>query len=142
MNDALRLNGDLVDRARAAADAIADEIQQHIETHTTDTTERATLRLLGVAGVNEIDVPLVNVVVEQARGLLSSGIMRPFVDAMMRTGRTALEVAEGVAAGDLTLAGVPSERRPGVEARAEELALEGVAHIDAVRAMVRGAREQ
>ncbi len=134
MNDALRLNGDLVDRARAAADAIADDIQQHIETHTTDTTERATLRLLGVAGVNEIDVPLVNVVVEQARGLLSSGIMRPFVDAMMRTGRTALEVAEGVAAGDLTLAGVPSERRPGVEARAEELALEGVAHIDAVRA--------
>ena len=34
-------------RSRAAANAIADDIQQHIEEHTTDTTERATLRLLG-----------------------------------------------------------------------------------------------
>ena len=66
VNDALRLDADLVERARAAADAIADDIQQHIEEHTTDTTERATLRLLGISGVNEIDVPLVNVVVEHA----------------------------------------------------------------------------
>ncbi len=48
-------------------EAIADDIQQHIDAHTTDTTERATLRLLGIDGVNEIDVPLVNVVVEHAR---------------------------------------------------------------------------
>ena len=38
MKDALRLNADMVQRARAAADAIADDIQQHIEEHTTDTT--------------------------------------------------------------------------------------------------------
>ena len=103
MNDALRLNGDLVDRARAAANAIADDIQQHIEEHTTDTTERATLRLLGIAGVNEIDVPLVNVVAEHARDLLPGGIVRPFVDLMNQTGKSAQEVAEGVAAGDLAL---------------------------------------
>ena len=82
VDDALRLNGDLVDRARAAANEIADDIQQHIEDATTDTTERATLRLLGIAGVNEIDVPLVNVVAEHARDLLPGGIMRPFVDLM------------------------------------------------------------
>ena len=134
MNDALRLNGDLVDRARTAASAIADDIQQHIEEHTTDTTERATLRLLGIAGVNEIDVPLVNVVAEHARELLPGGIMRPFVDLMNQTGKTAQEVAEGVAAGDLALAEVPAERRAAAEARAEELAKEGVARIDAVRA--------
>ncbi len=134
MNDALHLNGDLVDRARAAADAIADDIQQHIEEHTTDTTERATLRLLGVAGVNEIDVPLVNVVVEHARDLLPSGITRAFVDRMNQTGKGAQEVAEGVAGGDLALTDVPAERRAAAEARAEELAREGVARIDAVRA--------
>ena len=134
MNDALRLNGDLVDRARAAASAIADDIQQHIEEHTTDTTERATLRLLGIAGVNEIDVPLVNVVAEHARDLLPGGIMRPFVDLMNQTGKSAQEVAEGVAAGDLALAEVPADRRAAAEARAEELAREGVARIDAVRA--------
>ena len=134
MNDALRLNDSLVARARAAADAIADDIQRHIEQHTTDTTERATLRLLGIAGVNEIDVPLVNVVAEHARDLLPAGIMRPFVDLMNQAGRNAQEVAEGIAAGDLSLGEVPSDRRAAAEARAQELAQEGVARIDAVRA--------
>ncbi|HZL65115.1 MAG TPA: lysine 5,6-aminomutase subunit alpha, partial [Thermoleophilia bacterium] len=134
MNDALRLNADVVDRARAAASAIADDIQQHIERHTTDTTERATLRLLGISGVNEIDVPLVNVVAEHARELLPGGIMRPFVDLMNQTGKSAQEVAEGVAAGDLALADVPAGRRAVAETRAAELAKEGVARIDAVRA--------
>ncbi|HEY5387885.1 MAG TPA: lysine 5,6-aminomutase subunit alpha, partial [Thermoleophilia bacterium] len=128
------MNADMVQRARAAADAIADDIQQHIEVHTTDTTERATLRLLGIAGVNEIDVPLVNVVVEHARGLLPGGIMRPFVDLMNQTGKSAQEVAKGVAAGDLALADVPAERRAAAEARADVLAREGIARIDAVRA--------
>jgi beta-lysine 5,6-aminomutase alpha subunit len=134
VNDALRLNGDMVDRARAAANTIADDIQRHIEEHTTDTTERATLRLLGVAGVNEIDVPLVNVVVEHARELLPGGIMRPFVDLMNRTAKSAQETAEGIAAGDLSLAEVPADRRSAAEVRAGELARDGVARIDAVRA--------
>jgi beta-lysine 5,6-aminomutase alpha subunit len=134
VNDALRLNRELVDRAHAAANAIADDIQQHIEEHTTDTTERATLRLLGIAGVNEIDVPLVNVVAEQARDLLPGGIMRPFVDLMNQSGKSAQEVAAGIASGDLALAEVPAERRDAAEARGEALAREGVARIDAVRA--------
>ncbi len=133
MHDAIKLNDTLVTRARAAADAIADDIQRHIDEHTTDSTERATLRLLGVTGVNEIDVPLVNVAIEQARELLPSGIVRPFVDLMLQTGRSAQSVAEGVAAGELTLAEVPAERRGAAEARAVELAAEGVARIDAVR---------
>ncbi len=134
MNNALQLNGDLVDRAHAAASAIADDIQRHIEEHTTDTTERATLRLLGIAGVNEIDVPLVNVVVEHARDLLPAGVVRPFVDLMNQTGKSAQEVAEGVAAGELALVPVPEDRRAAAETRAGELAREGVARIDAVRA--------
>ncbi len=110
MSDALQLNGDLVDRARAAADAIADDIQRHIDEHTTDTTERASLRLLGITGVNEIDVPLVNVVVEHARSLLPSGILRPFVDLMDRTGRGAQEVAEAAAAGVARIDAVRARR--------------------------------
>jgi beta-lysine 5,6-aminomutase alpha subunit len=133
VNDALRLNTDLVVRARAAASAIADDIQQHIAKHTTDATERATLRLLGVFGVNDIDVPLVNIVVEQARALLPAGITRPFVDLMNQTGRSAQAVAEGVAAGEISLVEVPAERRIAAESRGQELAIEGVARIDAVR---------
>ncbi len=133
MNDALKLDPGLVERARAAAAAIADDIQRHIEEHTTDTTERATLRLLGISGVNEIDVPLVNVVVEQAHGLLPNGIMRPFVDLMTQNDLTAQEAAERVAAGDLRVTPVPDDRRAVVDGRATELAAEAVGRIDAVR---------
>ena len=133
MEQALKLDQALVTRARAAAEAIADDIQRHIEAHTTDSTERASLRLLGVIGVNEIDVPLVNVVVEHARELLAGGIMRPFVDLMMRTDKSGQEVAEGIAAGALEIADVPAERRAAVEERATELTRQAVARIDAVR---------
>ena len=112
VHDAIKLNHTLVTRARAAADAIADDIQRHIDEHTTDSTERATLRLMGVAGVNDIDVPLVNVVIEQARELLPGGIVLPFVDLMLSTGRDAQAVAEGVAAGELRLAAVPPNAAP------------------------------
>jgi beta-lysine 5,6-aminomutase alpha subunit len=133
VEQAIALNESMVTRARAAASAIADDIQRHIDEHTTDTTERATLRLLGITGVNEIDVPLVNVVVEHARDLLSGGIMPPFVDLMMQSGKSAQAAAEGVAVGALTLAAVPADRRAAVEQRATELAREGVARIDTVR---------
>jgi len=130
----ISLNEAMVARAREAAKSIADDVWQHIEAHTTDSVERASLRLLGITGVNDIDVPLVNVVVEQARPLLPSGVMRPFVDLMMRSGTDAQQTAEALARGDLTLAPVPPERYAAVEARAAELAAEGVARIDAVRA--------
>ena len=133
MHDAIKLNEMLVTRAREAASAIADDIQRHIDEHTTDSTERATLRLMGVSGVNDIDVPLVNVVVEQARDLLPDGIVRPFVDLMLRTGKDAQQVAEGMAAGELRLEAVPAERWAAAEQRGAELAAQGVARIDAVR---------
>ena len=133
MNDVIRLRTDLEVRARAAAGTVADDIQRHIDEHTTDTTERATLRLLGISGVSSGDVPLVNVVVEQARDMLPEGIMRPFVDLMLHEGESAQAVAEGVADGSMRLAEVPTKRRAAAEARGEELAAEGVARIDAVR---------
>lgn len=133
MEQGIRLDKSLVARGREAARAIADDVWEHIDAHTTDSVERATLRLMGVVGVNEIDVPLVNVVVEHGRDLLSGGIMAPFVDLMMRSDRGAQEAAEGIASGQLELAAVPAERREAVEKRAVELAREGVGRIDAVR---------
>jgi beta-lysine 5,6-aminomutase alpha subunit len=129
----IRLDQSLVDRARAAAEDIADDVWQHIDGHTTDSVERAALRLLGVVGVNEIDVPLVNVVVEQGRDLLSDGIVGPFVQLMMESGKTAQHAAEGIAAGALRLSPLAPERRAEVEKLAAQLAAEGVAHIDSAR---------
>ena len=52
---------------------------------------------------------------------------------MLRTGKSAQDVAEAVAAGDLRLTAVRGEGRAAAERRAEELAPESVARIDAVR---------
>ncbi len=133
MEHKISLNEAMLGRAREAASAIADDVWQHIDAHTTDSVERASLRLLSIEGVNEVDVPLVNVVVEHARELLASGVMLPFVDLMMRAGKNAHEAAAGVAAGDLELVAVPAERRAAVEERATRLAREGIARIDRVR---------
>jgi beta-lysine 5,6-aminomutase alpha subunit len=133
MSEALHLDDAVVERARTAAAEIADDIQQHIDAHTTDSTERASLRLLGITGVNEIEVPLVNVLVEQAHSLLPGGIVLPLVDRMLQTGKDAQQVAESIARGELELAAVPAERRNGVERRARELACAATARIDAVR---------
>ncbi len=48
----LGLDWTRVDRARATAGRIADSIQGFIDGHTTDSVERAVLRLYGVDGVD------------------------------------------------------------------------------------------
>ena len=64
MESKLGLNFELVNRARASAAKIADDTQHFIDQHTTVTVERAVCRLLGIDGVNDMDVPLPNVVVD------------------------------------------------------------------------------
>jgi beta-lysine 5,6-aminomutase alpha subunit len=133
VENALGLDLRLAERARAAAQTIAADVQRHIDARTTDAAERASLRLLGVRGVDDADVPLVNVVVEQAHPLLQGGVMLPFADLMNTAGLGAQQTAEAIAAGELTIAGVPAERRDAAERRATDLAREAVARIDAVR---------
>ena len=64
MESKLGLNFDLVNQARASAAYVADDTQRFIDQHTTVTVERAVCRLLGIDGVNDMDVPLPNVVVD------------------------------------------------------------------------------
>ena len=75
MQSKLNLNRELVDKARASAAHIAADTQSFIDVHTTVTVERAVCRLLGIDGVNEMDVPLPNVVVDNLveRGVLAGG---------------------------------------------------------------------
>jgi beta-lysine 5,6-aminomutase alpha subunit len=53
-----------VDRARATAGRIADQVQGFIDAHTTVSVERSVVRLLGVDGVDQDEAPLPNRVVE------------------------------------------------------------------------------
>ncbi len=105
----LDLDPKIIERARQAAGDIADEMDQFIRQRTTRAVERTTLRLIGVDGVNQEDVPLPNVVVDQAEaaGLLDEGIMRVMARAIVETGRDPQTIAEAIAEGALDLKELP-----------------------------------
>lgn len=62
----LKLDQSLVNEAGSLAGAIVAPVIDYIGAHTTVAIERATLRLLGVDGVDEAGVPLPNRVVDGA----------------------------------------------------------------------------
>jgi len=108
MTGKLHLNQDLVNQARKSARHVADDVQVFIDRHTTATVERTVCRLLGIDGVNEVDVPLPNVVVDQLmeRGILRGGAALYIGSAMKETGLTPQQIAKEIAAVRLDLAKV------------------------------------
>ena len=101
----LQLDAARIASARASARQIAQQVWQEMQPHTTTTVERASLRLMGVDGVDDNQVPLPNRVVEhlQTQGLLPLGAAVVVAAAMAEQGWTAQQVAQAVAAGRLTL---------------------------------------
>ena len=109
MESKLNLNMELVAQARASAAKVADDVQSFIDEHTTVTVERAVCRLLGIDGVNDMDAPLPNIVVDHLleKGILPGGASFYIGNAMAEYGYTPQEVAEKVSAGELDLSKVP-----------------------------------
>jgi beta-lysine 5,6-aminomutase alpha subunit len=72
----LHLNQTKIKEARDYAKQIAMDTQNFIEKHSTVAVERTILRLLGVDGVNDFDVPIPNLVVDiiEEQGNLSHGV--------------------------------------------------------------------
>ena len=97
----LNLDSTLVDEARALAWHIVAPVIDYIHAHTTVAIERATLRLIGVDGIDETGVPLPNCVVDSALPLLSGGILRPFVAAMLHQNLDVQATAEAIGRGEL-----------------------------------------
>ena len=110
MESKLGLNMELVNQARASAAKVADDTQHFIDQHTTVTVERAVCRLLGIDGVNDMDVPMPNVVVDHllAVSLLPAGAAWAIGNAMVETGKDPQAVAEAVDSGELDLSKVPA----------------------------------
>ena len=69
----LGLNQELIAKARASAHNVAADVQAFIDEHTTVTVERAVCRLLGIDCVNEVEVPLPNVVVDHLKEKVDAG---------------------------------------------------------------------
>lgn len=110
MESKLNLNTELVDKARASARRIAEDTQDFIDLHTTVTVERTVCRLLGIDGVNELEVPLPNVVVDHLvdKGLLAGGAAYYIGNAVAETGMDPQQIAEAIDAGSLDLSAVAS----------------------------------
>ncbi|MCI6094095.1 MAG: lysine 5,6-aminomutase subunit alpha [Clostridium sp.] len=108
MESKLNLNTELVDKARASAHRIAEDTQDFIDLHTTVTVERTVCRLLGIDGVNELEVPLPNVVVDHLvdKGLLAGGAAYYIGNAVAETGMDPQQIAEAIDAGSIDLSAV------------------------------------
>ncbi len=99
------LDQDQIERLKETAKEIADGVQTFIDQHSSDSVERAVLRLYGVDGVSFDDTPLPNKIVElaQKEGLAESGISPYFAKALLLSGRNPQETAELLVQGKLDL---------------------------------------
>mgnify|MGYP005769615671 FL=1 len=109
MESKLHLNQALIDQARASAAHAADDVQKFIDVHTTTSVERTICRLLGIDGVNEVDVPLPNVVVDHMKDkeILAGGAAFYLGNAMAHTGLDAQTIAEKINSGEIDLTKIP-----------------------------------
>ncbi|MTI48886.1 lysine 5,6-aminomutase subunit alpha [Sporosalibacterium faouarense] len=105
MNSKLNLDVNKINSARNAAKNIAEDVQDFIDRHTTSTIERTVVRLLGVDGVDEIEKPLPNVVVDNIMegGGLPLGAAYWLGNAIVQTGNTPQEIAEKISRGELDI---------------------------------------
>lgn len=109
MKSKLNLDPQKIENSRNSARKIAEETQKFIEKHTTVSVERTVVRLLGVDGVNEIDEPLPNVLVDNIKdgGGLQQGAAFWVGNAMVQKNLTPQEIAEEINKGELDITKVP-----------------------------------
>jgi len=132
----LNLDFGLVAEARQSAARIAADIQPFIDQHSSVTVERTVARLLGIDGIDELERPLPNVMIEAIKkeGGLPLGAAYWIGRAMLATGKTPQEIAEGVAAGEIELAKLPEKSLEDIQAAVNKVAVKTVERIRANRA--------
>lgn len=140
MNSKLNLNFDLVNESREISRRIAEDTQKFIEKHSTVTVERTICRLLGIDGVNDMGVPLPNIVVEniQASNALGLGAAMYIGNAVLKYNLTPQEIAEKVSSEEIDLPKIPMGDLFEIKIKIDEIAKNTVSRI----AENRKAREQ
>lgn len=106
-------------------------MQKFIDKHTTVTVERTIARLLGIDGVDDIDKPLPNVVVDNIKegGGLSRGAAYWIGNGVVNTGKTPQEIAEAVSTGEIDLTKLPATDEEKIKEEINKLALDMVNRI-------------
>jgi beta-lysine 5,6-aminomutase alpha subunit len=105
----LGLDPGVVAACREAAAEIAAGVGEEIAGKTTVSVERTVLRLLGLEGADESDIPLANGVVDHvhAAGQLGRGIGHWVGNALLQTDLDLEQIARRVVDGELNLCEVP-----------------------------------
>ena len=142
----LQLDPAQIARARDSARRIARQVFDEMSQFTTTTVERATLRLLGIDGVDENMVPLPNRVIShlQQQNLLQHGAACSVAAAMAQRGWSAQQVAQAVAAGTLTLTRPNDEAAARATAdalarqRCEQIAAQRARRADKIKSLGQG----
>lgn len=122
----LKLDWEKVNKAREAARLIAEDTINYTQQYTTTTVERSVCRLLGIDGVDPMDVPLPNIVVEHLsdKNMLGYGASYWLGQAAITLGKNVQELAEMVSNGELDLTQTnpvdPFEIQLWAERKAEE----------------------
>ena len=129
----LSLDPAVIDGARGAARRIARRVHDDMHRFTTTAVERATLRLMGIDGIDENQVPLPNRVVShlQSQGLLQHGAATIVAGAMLEHGLDIQQLAQAVA-----------DERIALQRPRDEEAARRHAHVLARDACVRIARHR
>ncbi|MCL1983182.1 MAG: lysine 5,6-aminomutase subunit alpha [Clostridiales bacterium] len=131
MKSKLNLDQAVITEARAYAASIARNMQEFIEKHTTVSTERTVVRLLGVDGVDDVETPLPNVLVDQVKdaGGLPKGMAYWIGNAMIQTGLSPQEIAEKTALGELDITKLPLASAKDAEEKIKPVVAESLARI-------------
>ncbi len=126
MGSKLNLDQTQIDRARVSAKNIAEDIQGFIDQHTTVTVERAVARLYGIDGVDDIDTPLPNVIIDVIKdgGGLPQGLSYWLGNAIANTGLSAQEIAEQVSRDELDIMKLPQVSIEKIQEAVQPLAVE------------------
>jgi len=105
----LDLDVGIVESCRQLAAQIADRIAAETAGKTTVSVERTVIRFLGVDGINALEIPLPNALVDHVHdsGGLGRGVAYWLGNAMLQTGRSAQEIAEAVGVGELDVCDLP-----------------------------------
>jgi len=119
MENKLSLDRDLISKARTHAEQIAAEVQGFIEGYSTVTVERAVCRLLGIDGVDEDGVPLVNTLVDglKERGALGRGAAYYVANACLSLNTGPRELSGQLLAQQLDILSIAAQDPEEVERR-------------------------
>jgi beta-lysine 5,6-aminomutase alpha subunit len=92
----IALDEDQVLRVKKLAKEIADDTQKLIDVHSSVSTERTILRLIGVDGCAEDELPFPNRIIDLLieENLLEDGISKPFAAALLKSGRDVQATAD------------------------------------------------